>query len=184
MSKPSKKIIKQQIYQDLLDKLLLDNENYPWSVETSEDYYEGLDPAFGLEEYLKSPKAEQKSSDFFNQIKQLYPPNPLGKVNQTLSEQFGELVPANWLEAIAQQAQNNFQETSLELEKLLNCVQPLFSHWFREDLQVFARPIAYAMRGTQTLPQKNWTELTESEQIRLTLAIAKVALETYQKEMR
>ncbi len=184
MSKLPNKILKEQIYQDLLDKFWLDGENYPWSVETSEDYYESLDPPSGVKEYLKSPTAKQKSEDFFTQIKQLYPPNRLEKVNQTLLKQFGESVPANWLEAIAQQAQNNFQDGSSRLEKLLNCVQPLFSHRFREDLQVFARPIAYAMRGSQTPPQKNWTELSESEQIRLTLTIAKVALETYQQQER
>lgn len=182
MNKSSNKIIKQKIYQDLLDKLSSESENYPWSPESTEDYYESLDPPSGVKDYLKSPKAIQKSSDFFNQIKELYPSNPKDKVKQTLLKQFGESVPSTWLEAIVEQIQANYQETSSLLNQLINCVQPLFSDWFSEDLQVFARPIAYPMRGSQEIPSKTWTELSQSEQIRLTFTITKVALETYQQQ--
>ena len=38
------------------------------------------------------------------------------------------------------------------------------------------------MRGSQEIPSKTWTELSQSEQIRLTFTITKVALETYQQQ--
>lgn len=182
MSKASKKNSKRQIYQDLCYKVLSETDRYPWSPETAESYYEELDTPSNVQDYLDSATATQKSEEFFKEINQLYPPNRLQKVNQALVKQFGELVPLNWLEAIAQQGQNHFQDTTSGIDKLLNCVQPLLSNWLLEDLAVFARPVANTMRGAQTIPQKNWTELSEVEQARLTLIIAKVALESYQNQ--
>lgn len=182
MSKASKKNIKRQLYQDLCYSLLSETEPYPWSPETAEGYYEQLDTTSDIQAYLDSPAATQRSQEFFNEINQLYPPNPFQRVNQALVKQFGELVPLSWLEAIAQQGQNHFQDTTSQIDKLLNCVQPLLSNWLPDDLAVFARPVANTMRGKQTLPQKNWTELSEVEQARLTLLIAKVAIESYQNQ--
>ena len=54
--------------------------------------------------------------------------------------------------------------------------------WAEDDLRVFARPLAYAMRGeVASEPSSNdWAALSEIEQAKLTLAIAKYAMEHVQ----
>ena len=70
-------------------------------------------------------------------------------------------------------------------QQLVQCVQELVPNWAEEDLIVLARPFAYAMRGTETeavdsvlekVQHQDWTALTEIEQARTGLAIARYAL--------
>ncbi len=70
-------------------------------------------------------------------------------------------------------------------EKLVRCVLALQPQWAEEDLQVLARPLAYAMRGNETAAIESTlagvrhappAELTEIEQARLILAVAPYAL--------
>ncbi|MFZ9740042.1 MAG: hypothetical protein ACO3EZ_18810 [Prochlorotrichaceae cyanobacterium] len=77
--------------------------------------------------------------------------------------------------------------TSLEVlalpEQLLECVQELFPRWSIEDLQVVARPYAYAFRnsaqGSPTTPPPEaieWDQLSDLEQIRLCFQVSKAIL--------
>jgi hypothetical protein len=65
---------------------------------------------------------------------------------------------------------------------LVQCVKPLLSGWSDDDLQVFARPLAYAMRGNnvssidQLISKNSWENLSQLEQISLSMAIAQYTL--------
>jgi hypothetical protein len=84
---------------------------------------------------------------------------------------------------------NQVKRTGLELlslpDQLLHCVQDLFPGWAIEDLQVLARPYAYAFRSSvPSMPSQRspeaieWDKLSDLEQIRLCFQLSKVALES------
>jgi hypothetical protein len=105
-------------------------------------------------------------------------------LRQSLSERFAAFMPEAWLEAIAHKAQQ-ICSTNLSLaEQLVLCVKPLLPNWAEDDLLVFARPLAYAMRGKSDSATEThrvaspieWTELSSMEQARLSLTVAHSAL--------
>jgi len=103
----------------------------------------------------------------------------------SLSQRFAAFMPEAWLEAIANTARQVFPSNLSFADQLVMCVKPLLPDWAEEDLLVFARPWAYAMRGTsepadQVTPRGvrpvEWRELSQMEQVRLSLAVAHSAL--------
>lgn len=105
-------------------------------------------------------------------------------------QQFAVRVPQDWIEAIAHRAQQAFSSQKALAQQLVDCVQELVPNWTEEDLLTLARPFAYAMRGTDTeavdivleevQQRTSWTELTEIEQARTSLALARYALSQIQ----
>ncbi|MFZ4667497.1 MAG: hypothetical protein ACOYME_13810 [Prochlorotrichaceae cyanobacterium] len=92
-------------------------------------------------------------------------------------------LPEPCLAHILQQVKTIGLETLSLRDQLLQCVQDLFPSWDLEDLQVVARPYAYAMRSfsSETDPSADlvtveWHYLSDLEQISLCLAAAKAAL--------
>ena len=66
---------------------------------------------------------------------------------------------------------------------MVECVLDILPQWDEEDLQVLARPLAYAMREADsegvelvTTSRKPWTELSEIEQAIVGLAVARYAI--------
>lgn len=179
--------LQQKIYTDLWQKLVQDPVvSYPWDPQTSETYYEQIDSESPLTSYLNSETTYSRAEDFFEQIKPLYPTNKLDRIYQMLVKQFSNLVPTHWLEAIAQRIPEKLNQTSSELEEqLINCVQPLLSNLWQEDLQVLARPLVQELRFTDqcsqppSLPDKSWNSLSEIEKARISLLIAKIALKKF-----
>jgi hypothetical protein len=75
-------------------------------------------------------------------------------------------------------------------EKLVACVQALLPSWEVDDLLVLARPFAYAMRSSEPhtltslirdFEERDWANLSEIEQAKITLAIADYALQHLSK---
>jgi hypothetical protein len=71
------------------------------------------------------------------------------------------------------------------VDQLVESVQTVLTDWETDDLQVMARPLAFSMRGgqeevlevlLQSVRQTDWEALSELEQARLSLAIARYAL--------
>lgn len=91
-------------------------------------------------------------------------------------------VPQTIIAAIAAQAEKMSAASGELVDKLIGCVQETLPMWDEDDLRVFARPLAYAMRGevASEPSSKDWAELSEIEQAKLTLAIAKYAMEHVQ----
>ena len=68
-------------------------------------------------------------------------------------------------------------------DQMVECVLDILPQWDEEDLQVLARPLAYAMRdadpeGVELVmaTQRLWAELSEIEQARVGLAVARYAI--------
>ncbi len=162
---------------------------YPWNptgIDT-EAYFSTVEaeisPLWLTDEAEFVPQAQTAIAAF----ERLWATHPsetsvMEKVRAALLQKFGTQVPSSWLEAIADRAQTlTSGETSIA-QRLVQCVTELLPQWTPEDLQVLARPFAYAMRGESldstvtTISQKTWSNLSEIEKARLSLAIARYAV--------
>lgn len=187
---------------DLLAALLQPNDaTYPWNPDdpTSEAYFASLEQESVLEGWLEED-ITARSQTFFHELDRIWSnttpindtevtsSNPL---QATLLLRFASCVPQNWLEAIAHQASTAFSTQKTKIDQMVQCVQELVPSFAEDDLLVLARPFAYAMRGSQTatvefvvsnLCSRNWTDLSQIEQARLSLAIAGYALNELQQD--
>lgn len=190
-----------QAQLDLLETLLLADAPYPWNPASpeSETYLAALEEEFVFENWPVD-EVEARSQAFYSQLEQLWPAATnrsesmqpgTGTLSNDLQQQFAAYLPANWIDTIANQAQHLLSSNLSVAEKLVHCVRQLLPQWAEEDLQVLARPIAYAMRGSEvagvestltSTPPVPWAELSEIEQARITLAVARYALAKLQTE--
>ena len=103
-----------------------------------------------------------------------------------LQQKFAARMPMTVLNAIAQKAQQAVQSGQPMVDQMIGCVQDTFSQMAEADLQVMARPMAFAMRGSsadefvdatvQSIPDVDWESLSSIEQARLSLAAARYAI--------
>ncbi|MCT7962523.1 hypothetical protein NG791_17790 [Laspinema sp. D1] len=174
---------------ELLDLLTQTEVPYPWnpSAIAAEAYFASVEaaeaPLWLDDEADFAPQAETAIAAF----ERLWSANPseisaVESVRATLLQKFGTQVPSDWLEAIAERAQTLTSTTTPMAQRLVQCVSELLPQWTPEDLQVLARPFAYAMRGESldstvtTMSEKTWSNLSEIEKARLSLAIARYAV--------
>lgn len=174
---------------ELLELLTQTEVPYPWNptaVET-DAYFSTVEasvaPLWLTDEADFAPQAQTAIAAF----ERLWSANPsetsaLQSVRAALLHKFGTQVPSSWLEAIAERAQTLISNETPIAQRLVQCVSELLPQWTPEDLQVLARPFAYAMRGESldstvtTMSQKTWSNLSEIEKARLSLAIARYAV--------
>lgn len=150
---------------------------YPWNPAEGEDFFNRLEPS-GLLTGLDGAEVEGRSVDFYSKLDQVWARD----LQTTLARKFAT-VPQALLAAIARQAQQVAQNGASLAEQLVDCVQSALPTWAQEDLQVFARPLAYAMRGNEsTAPTKDWEQLSEAERAKLMLSIARYAIHQVQGE--
>ncbi|NDJ17689.1 hypothetical protein [Myxacorys almedinensis] len=183
-----------QVEQDLLNALLkaegvivngdefelLDepqsNITYPWNPAdpASEAFFNQLEQDLVLA--LSDSEVAERSQAFSRHIDQLFSATSL---QTSLAHKFAN-VPQELLNAIARQAQQVAQTTTTLADQLVQCVQDVLPQWAEDDLRVLARPLAYAMRGDEaasSLPSATWDDLSETEQARMSLAIARYAID-------
>ncbi len=167
---------------DLLDAVLSNDTPYPWDITdpAAASYIEKLEQEFSLDNWLDEEVA-QRSQDFFARLDGIW-------TQTALSQRFAAWAPQSVLNAIVQQAQKVVASNLSLADQLIQCVQESLPNWNVDDLQVLARPLAYAMRGVETETAEvvestlqavrplSWEELSELEQARLSLAIARCAL--------
>lgn len=176
---------------ELLEALLQPDEDfYPWNPAEpeAEVYFAELERGFLLSDWQEEEEIKSASQALFNQLNQCWAPRVslvTDSLQLSLFERFGALIPQSWLEAIANQAQQIFQSNLSLADQLVLCVKPVLPNWAQEDLLVLARPWAYAMRGTPNSAVEEtsiddrpveWGELSQIEQVRLTLEVAHSAL--------
>ncbi|MBD3881752.1 hypothetical protein IFO70_08305 [Phormidium tenue FACHB-886] len=101
-------------------------------------------------------------------------------------QRFAAQVPQQMLNTIVQRAQQMLSSNLTLADQLVHAVQECLPSWEEEDLQVLARPFAYAMRGSETemlevalrsVRCAEWAELSGVEQARLSLAIARYTID-------
>ena len=165
--------------EELLTALIEEEEPiYPWNPgdPEAEAYFAEIEQEVSLFEGLTAEEIDAQAENFLAQLHQSWTVTETCSREQSLYQQFEELIPKSCLETILRQAKQIAQENLPQIEQLVQCVKPLFASWSDEDLLIFARPIAYAMRGTPTIKQASWDELPEMDKVRLSLSIAKEAL--------
>lgn len=163
---------------ELLDQLTTTEELYPWNPARADDYFVAVEAA--VEEFdLPAEEWESRAENFFKQLDGCWAPRG---VEQALQRRFAQTIPAAWLQEIANQAQKLATSSLSPVEQLVACVRPLLKDWTLEDLNLFARPLVYAMRSDRAaIPSSaDWQSLTPVEQARYTLQVAQYALESAQ----
>lgn len=182
-TQPNKnELIRENLQEDLLKALLdLDqDENYPWNPldPETDDYFAAIENEFALIEEVDDT-LEQKATTFFSQLDQQWSnleSSSLVSLKEDLSQKFNNFLPKTLINNIIEQAEKLTQQNLNPLNQVVECVKPLWSSWTTEDLQIFARPVVYAMRDKTTETKATWEELTEFEQIRLTITVAQEAI--------
>ncbi len=156
---------------------------YPWNPTdpSAESFLLELEREFSLDDWDDS-EVVSRSSDFFNQLDGLWAATDL---KTTLAQKFAS-VPQTLLAAIARQAQKVVETSNSLADQLVQCVQDVLPAWADDDLQVLARPLAYAMRSdgadvveatVNSVRRLEWSDLSETEQARMSLAIARYAID-------
>jgi hypothetical protein len=182
-----------------LMELLLDestDNNYPWNPAAPEsaDYYAAMDEQFSLDDWSEE-EITTRSDAFFSTLSACWADAPSAETEEVattapvslidrLSQKFADRVPQNLLASIATKA-SQVATAPLEIEdKLVQSVRDLLSNWSVDDLSLFARPYAYAMRCDAGIENPSnvsrdlpWEELNETEKAKLTILIAQYAIE-------
>lgn len=170
--------LSRSIADDLLSVLLEEEESvYPWDLTdpNTEAIFREREEAFSRLDGSEEGEILARSATFFATLQQRLDEieNPTGRTS--LFDRFAPLLPAEYLTRLLEQAETLMNRSLDPLDRLVACIHPLFPNWLNEDLQVFARPHALALRDGETPAVKNtrdWQTLSEIEQIRRTASIA------------
>ena len=174
----------QQIEQELLHSLLNQEEAYPWNLydPATPQYLEGLEQA--SEATLLDEALDSKWQQVSQLAAQLWE-SPTQSLLATLTQKFGARMPAHLLQTLAASTQVVASDSGALIDQLVTAAQSVLTGWDADDLNVMARPLAMAMRSGQeeileatlrSVRQTDWADLSEVEQARLSLAIARYAL--------
>lgn len=172
---------------DLLAELFTTETAYPygWPLATPEQYGNAIEAQ--VPGFTEIPAAEwdSRAQAFFDQVASCWPQTMASPLLERLQSRFAEHIPMDWLTAIATQAQHLATAGCSPIEQLVDCVKPLLTDWSVDDLQVFARPLATAMRSgapEAELSDQAWDSLSPVEQARSLLQVAKYALDEAKNE--
>ncbi|MDX2100454.1 MAG: hypothetical protein SFW36_21980 [Leptolyngbyaceae cyanobacterium bins.59] len=159
---------------EFVQKILeMDSSDYPWNPTSleAEAYFDRLEQDFSLADW-QGEEIGQRSQAFMKQIDQLW-------VQQSLVERFALRMPKEMVQKIFNRAEQLVSSQMSLIDQLVQCVQEALPNWGEDDLQVLARPLAFAMRGSeavdatlQAVQSMEWSDLSEVEQARLSLAAA------------
>ncbi|MCW6050794.1 hypothetical protein QUB60_17900 [Microcoleus sp. A2-C5] len=170
-----------QAQMELLATIVQTDVAYPWNPAQleSESYLTDLEQEFALFDSFSDSDIAQKSGVLFAQLEQVWLSSA---VQKSLREKFA-LVPQDFLARIAQSVQNATVKYQSLADQMVECVLDILPQWAEEDLQVLARPLAYAMReadssGVEVVieTKRPWAQLSEIEQARVGLAVARYAI--------
>lgn len=186
---------------ELLEALLASEDAiYPWNPADvcSEAYFDDLEQQFNRQNFSAS-KLIENANNFYHNLDKIWGQtvaetenirnNTVNYLQKALSNAFS-VIPEFLLMEIAQKATVVLMVEKSASEKLVECVQTLLPNWDRDDLLVLARPFAYYMRSSEPdkltsvikdLENRDWSNLSEIEQAKISLAIANYALEYLSK---
>jgi hypothetical protein len=164
-----------------------DDSIYPWNpaAPEAEEFFANLEPEC---EALGWGDAELTSyahalSQTMESLWASIDPSPATALPMAALQEFQ--VPQSLLNTIMQRAQQMIESNLSIADQLVQCVRDVLPNLADDDLQVLARPYAFAMRGSatetlevalRTMRCAAWTELSGIEQARLSLAIARYAI--------
>lgn len=171
--------------EELLNLLLEEDVAYPWNPgdPEAESYLSELEANFSLVDCLDEEELSLKVNSLLSSLNHCWDDIEESNMEQSLIAKFGAYIPSHLLETITQQAEEIISLNLSPLQRLIECVKPILSHWAEEDLQIFARPLVYAMRGSNTIKEVPWEELSEVEQVRLTMKVAQEAIKHLEEKL-
>jgi hypothetical protein len=154
---------------------------YPWnpSLPESEAFFNNLVDSGEPLDAFTAAEIDQQAQGFFSQLDQLWDDS----LATVLARKFAT-VPQTVLQTIAANAAQLLNQGDQLVDQLAQCVQSALPHWAIEDLQVLSRPMAFAMRGEVTespLLNRDWQTLSATEQAKLSLTIARYAIDELNK---
>ncbi|MEG3990888.1 hypothetical protein QUA13_27820 [Microcoleus sp. S28C3] len=170
-----------QAQMELLATIVQADVAYPWNPAQleSESYLSAAEQEFALSDSFSDSDIALKSQVLFSQLEQVWLTTALQK---SLREKFTR-VPQDFLASIAQSVQNATVKYQSLADQMVECVLDILPQWDEEDLQVLARPLAYAMRDVDSegvelvvATKRPWAQLSEIEQARVSLAVARYAI--------
>lgn len=175
----------ERIELEMLHAVLLDELAYPWNPahSTAAAYLDNREVAFEPGD-LPEDIFTSQWSHLSQQAERLWS-GRLASLASSLTQQFGSRVPSQVLTQLATAAETASENSQALIDQLVICVQDVLGGWDADDLRVMARPLAMAMRDGQgeildltlrSIRQTDWENLSEIEQARLSLAIARYAL--------
>jgi hypothetical protein len=161
---------------------------YPWNPAEleAEAYYMAQEKEFNMDDWSVA-ELQQSSDSFFTNLEACWPNQDL---LQMLCQKFAARIPQEWLEKVAAEAKKVAATTADRAgNQLVNCVRELLPAWEEEDLLVLARPYSFAMRcdpapaDLDNLARSiDWSELSATEQAKLTMIASKYALEQLDRD--
>ncbi len=181
-----------QAEMELLRQILQDTESYPWNpaCPEAEAYFAELEQEV-LNTGWSTEDLTEQGQIFAANLEQVWATVAVtaSPASQSLVadfvQRFKAQVPQHLLTSIVQRAQQ-VVATNLSLaDQLVQCVQDSLPHWDSDDLQVLARPYAYAMRSSEaeslesalnSIQNSEWEALSSIEQAKISLAVARYAI--------
>ena len=177
--------------------LLIDSgdEIYPWDTTTlaAEAYFSEVEQS-NADNWLEQ-ELIAAAPNFLSQLDKQWQvttssaPSSAQSLQAKLYEQFAGRVPENWLKTISRQASQVIHTQKTLGAQLVQCVLELVPNCLEEDLLVLARPYAYAMRSELVntpmqleITAEQWAALSEIQQAKISLAIARYAIEQIKAE--
>ncbi|MEO0645331.1 MAG: hypothetical protein AAFZ17_04100 [Cyanobacteria bacterium J06650_10] len=168
---------------ELLQSVLDPEQSAPWTAtEAADEYTENIEAA-GLALEFSDDEAAQGWEGLSATLNQIWGNTTL---LAQLQEKFASRLPSDLLTAIGEKAQQVAKSGEPMVNQLITCVQDGFENMATADLQVMARPMAFAMRGSnadefvdatiQSVRKDDWEALSPIEQARLSLAAARYAI--------
>ncbi len=174
---------------ELLQRILDPEPSAPWlASEAAGEYAMQIDAA-GQALEISDEEAKKGWEGLSTQLNQIWAgasSSAKTSVLAALQEKFAGRLPSDYLSLISEKAQQVAQSGQPMVKQLISCVQDGLDNIAEADLQVMARPMAFAMRGSsadefvevtiQSIRQGEWESLSPIEQARLSLAAARYAI--------
>jgi len=175
-----------QVEAELLQNVLDPEQSAPWlATNAAEEYTTQLETA-GQTLEISDEEATQGWQKLSATLGQLWGDTASQTLLAQLQAKFAERLPSTLLMAISEKAQQVAQSGQPMAKQLITCVRDSFTNLAEADLQVMARPMAFAMRGSSTdefidvtlrsVREDDWAALSPIEQAKLSLAAARYAI--------
>ncbi|MGL5081184.1 MAG: hypothetical protein ACRC8A_06820 [Microcoleaceae cyanobacterium] len=167
---------------DLLDALFQPEQLYPINPlePEAEARLSQLEERFSVTDCLTDAEVLEKSQTLLTHIDRLW---LIPQLQKSLQQRFAQCMPRHLLYQLVQKGVEMAASGVSFADQLVQSAQAALPQWQEEDLWVLARPFAYAMRGDTspesalaTMQSRDWADLSEVEQARVSLMIACAAL--------
>jgi hypothetical protein len=185
--RPSISAFQSQAEMELLRQILQEKEAYVWNPAglNAASYFADLEQEV-LNAGWTAEELTEQGQIFATHLEQVWATVPAANsLAADLFNRFSTQVPQRLLDSIVQKAQQVMAANLSLADQLVQCVQEILPSWDTDDLQVLARPFAYAMRGSETESLESvlksvrcadWDDLSSIEQARLSIAVARYAI--------